>query len=177
MMRLIDAYYRGYLTYDEYITFLNEGYTNNSKIYINVTSFTDLGLPFNMRLIKRDPDILLELEFVLQDASADSEVYSQCAVDGILKNYAIFTDLPTNAAFDICVGSEYAKTKSIVGDNPPIINYSTYTTGNPDFIRQNWKTDILANDYIKFMVTKNSDANHVNCVLTIEPSTQYLALE
>lgn len=176
-MRLIDAYYRGYLTYDEYIAYLNEGYTNNSQIYIDVTTFTDLGLPANMRLIKRDPDILLELEFVLQDASAGSKVYSQCAVDGTLKNYAIFTDLPTNATFDIYVGPEYDATNSIVGTNPPTIDNSTYTTGDPNFIRQNWKTDISANDYLTFIVTANSDANHVNCVLTIEPSTQYLVLE
>jgi len=177
MVRLIDAYYRGYLTHDEYVEFLNAGYNNDSKIYINVTTFTDLGLPVTMRLIKRDPDLLLELEFVLQDALAGSKVYSQCAVDGTLKNYAIFTDLPTNAAFDVYVGPEYATTNSIVGTNPPTIENSTYTTGDPDFIRQNWKTDISANDYITFIVTANSDANRINCVLTIEPSTQYLVLE
>jgi hypothetical protein len=177
MMRLIDAYYRGYLSYDEYTAFLDEGYDNNSKIYIDVTTFTDSGLPVTMRLIKRDPDILLELEFVLKDALKGSKVYSQCAVDGTLKNYAIFTDLPTYAVFDIYVGSEYTTTDSIVGTNPPIIDNSTYTTGDPDFIRQNWKTNISANDYITFVVTANSDANHINCVLTIEPSTQYLVLE
>jgi hypothetical protein len=177
MMRLIDAYYRGYLTYDEYDAYLNEGYNNDSKIYVDVTTYTDLGLPANMRLIKRDPDVLLELEFVPQDALAGSKVYSQCSVDGILKNYAIFTDLPTTATFDICVGSAYDATNSIVGADPPTIDNSTYTTGDPNFIKQNWKTDISANDYITFIITTNSDANHVNCVLTIEPSTQYLVLE
>jgi hypothetical protein len=183
LFRLIDAYTRGYITEVEYDYYINQGYSNDTPIDINLASYSEVAYSTDTILIQRDPNILMELPFSIQGTgsggllSAGNIAYTRCNVNGRIMGYNIFVDTSTTAVFDIYVNSTYPPTSSssVTASAKPTITTSTHVSGVESNV-STWSRYITAGEYIALEVDSNNDAHTAYATVVIEPATSILVI-
>jgi hypothetical protein len=183
IMRLIDAYNRGYITEAQYLAYLDAGYTNESSIYVNITAYTDKTYTADIRLVKRDPNLRNEFQFDIWGTGSSSVLqandaaYVRCNVDGRICGYSVFLDTSATATFDVWVKSTYppSNSNSVTASAAPGTSSATYTVGTESAV-STWTQHINSGDYITFVCESNNNAHRAQCILVIEPATQLNAL-
>jgi hypothetical protein len=182
-MRLIDAYDRGYITTAEYTYYLDHGYTNDTPINVDLEVYKDSFYGATIRLIKRDPNLRIELTFelngtglngILQDNDVET-VY--IPFEGRICGYSLFLDTSSTSVFDVFTNTTFpvGEGTSITGNAPPSITTGTYEVAGEAGVAA-WVQHIAASKYIGFQCTANNNAHRAVFTLVIEPATQLLAL-
>lgn len=183
LMRVIDAYKRGYITEAEYLNYLSTGYTNSSMIDVTVDPHVYAPYGATMRLIKRDPNLRQELEIEIEGSGAQGVLvqgdknYAHIAYNGRIVGYFAIVDTQCSAVLDVWVKSTFPPeaAQSITASAKPTITTAVYTTGNEAEV-STWSKNLTAEDFICVEVDSNDNAHRVVVTLIIEPATQLNAL-